>query len=224
MPSRSYRQYCGLAMALDVVAERWALLIVRDLAPGPRRYNDLFAGLPGISTDMLAERLRSLEAAGAVTSRQLRDPVPAKVYELTERGQELAEIVGSLAVWGLGLLPAPTDTDFRLSARWTLQSMCHRYSGGLADAVIHWTIDDVELTLTISPERAALRYGHHDTPTLTVNCPEQSFLRMVSRPPSPDGAPPKNVQIVGPSHLLAEVFAAMSLRAHPSPGNSNRAP
>ena len=83
MARRSYHQYCGLAAALDVVGERWALLIIRDLAPGPRRFTDLFAGLPGIATDVLADRLRSLEAAGAVRLRAIRHPVPAKLYELT---------------------------------------------------------------------------------------------------------------------------------------------
>jgi DNA-binding HxlR family transcriptional regulator len=211
MAHRSYHQYCGLAMALDVVAERWALLIVRDLAPGPRRYNDLFGGLPGISTDMLADRLRSLEAAGAVTSRQLRDPVPAKVYQLTDRGHELAEIVGSLAVWGLVLLPKPTDVDFRMSARWALQSMSYRYAGGVDDAVIHWTIDDVDLTLTIAEDRAVVLYGHHGDPRLSVTCPERAFLAMISRPPSSDSALPKAVLLNGPHQLLVDLFAAMPL-------------
>jgi DNA-binding HxlR family transcriptional regulator len=211
MAHRSYHQYCGLAMALDVVAERWALLIVRDLAPGPRRYNDLFGGLPGISTDMLADRLRSLEAAGAVTSRQLRDPVPAKVYQLTDRGHELAEIVGSLAVWGLAMLPKPTDVEFRMSARWALQSMSYRYAGGVDDAVIHWTIDDVDLTLTIAEDQAVVLYGHHGDPQLSVTCPERAFLGIISRPPSSDSALPKTVHLTGLHQLLVDLFAAMPL-------------
>jgi DNA-binding HxlR family transcriptional regulator len=208
---RSYHQYCGLAMALDVVAERWALLIVRDLAPGPRRFNDLFAGLPGIATDMLAERLRSLEAAGAITQRQLRDPVPANVYELTNRGRELADIMGSLAVWGLPMLPKPQDGEFRMSARWAMQSMSYRYRGAVDDCAVHWTIAESELTLTITGDRAVVRYGHHGAAALTVTCSERAFLAMVRRPPAHGAALPKSIVVIGPHPLLVNLFAAMPL-------------
>ena len=92
MALRTYGQYCGLAAAMDLVGQRWAMLLVRDLSPGPRRFTDLFEGLPGIATDVLAERLRALEAAGVVRHRTLKHPVPAKVYELTASGEELASI------------------------------------------------------------------------------------------------------------------------------------
>jgi DNA-binding HxlR family transcriptional regulator len=215
MAKRSYHQYCGLAMALDVVAERWALLIVRDLAPGPRRFNDLLAGLPGIATDMLAERLRSLEGAGAVAQRQLRDPVPANVYELTARGHELADIIGPLAVWGLALLPQPGDGEFRTDARWVLQSMSYRYRGGLDDAVVHWTIGGSDLTMTVTDERAVVRYGHHGDPTVSVTCSERAFFAMVRRPPSHGVALPKTVTVIGPHRQLVDVFAAMPLNLAP---------
>src|SRR5262245_22293208 len=118
MARRSYQQYCGLAAALDVVGERCALLIVRDLTPGPRRFSDLFAGLPGIATHVLADRLRSLEAAGAVRLQTIRHPVPAKLYELTARGRDLAAIASSLARWGAPLLASPPPPDARLNPRW----------------------------------------------------------------------------------------------------------
>ena len=123
MGKRSYAQYCGLAAALDVVGERWALLIVRDLVPGPRRFTDLFDGLPGISTDLLTDRLRSLETAGAVRRREVRTPVPAQLYELTDRGTELARLAGRLAKWGAPMLPDIADAGDRVvNARWILQS------------------------------------------------------------------------------------------------------
>src|SRR6266536_6294504 len=85
----TYEQYCPVARTLDVVGERWTLLIVRDLLMGPKRYTDLRAGLPGIATDILTARLRALEEAGFVRRRELPPPAPATVYELTEDGLEV---------------------------------------------------------------------------------------------------------------------------------------
>src|SRR3569623_3393230 len=98
--ARSYAQYCGLAQALDVVGERWTLLVVRELLLGPRRFGDLMTGLPGISTDLLTARLRSLEAVGAVRRRRLPPPASVQVYELTEFGQGLRKVLSGLAAWG----------------------------------------------------------------------------------------------------------------------------
>jgi DNA-binding HxlR family transcriptional regulator len=183
MAKRSYQQYCGLAAALDVVGERWALLLVRDLAPGPRRFTDLFNGLPGISTDMLADRLRSLEAAGAVELTEIRHPVPAKVYGLTDRGRKLARIAGDLADWGMPLLPAPTSpagASFRKDPRWALQTMALHYRGGLNGGEYRFTVGDDALRVDVDAEGATVGYGHGSgTPELAVRCSERSFYTMV---------------------------------------------
>src|SRR4051794_24934965 len=97
---RSYRQFCGLASALDIVGERGTMLIVRDLSLGPRRYGELLEGLPGIGEGLLAQRLRHLEAEGLV-QRTFSSDVGAVVYELTDGGQELWESLVPLAAWGL---------------------------------------------------------------------------------------------------------------------------
>ena len=106
---RGYGQFCAVASALDVVGERWTLLIVRDLVGGPKRYTDLREGLPGIATDLLTARLRTLEAAGLVRRRTLPRPAPASVYELTERGWMLGPVVQGLARLGFTFLGEPTD-------------------------------------------------------------------------------------------------------------------
>src|SRR3989304_2598093 len=93
---RSYRQYCGIARALDLVGERWALLVVRELVLGPKRFTDLQNGLPGIGTNILAARLRQLERGGVVRRRTLPPPAASAVYELTGYGRELEEIVLAL--------------------------------------------------------------------------------------------------------------------------------
>jgi DNA-binding HxlR family transcriptional regulator len=119
---RSYRQYCAVARGLDVVGERWTLLIVRDLLTGPKRYTDLLAGLPGIGTNLLATRLRELEEQGLVTRRVLPPPAGSTVYELTDVGQALEPVVLALGRWGRRLLGARREDDF-LSANAYLLAM-----------------------------------------------------------------------------------------------------
>src|SRR5688572_12844652 len=99
MKGRSYNQYCGLAYALDVIGERWTLLIIRELFPGPRRFKDLVGGLPDISTNLLAERLKSLEERGVISRRVLPPPAGSTVYELTPLGQALEKTVLELGRW-----------------------------------------------------------------------------------------------------------------------------
>ena len=101
MTRRTYDQFCPLASTLDLVGERWTLLIARDLIAGPKRYTDLRDGLPGIATDLLGRRLRDLEAAGIVRRRELPPPAASVVYELTERGAELEPALLALARFGL---------------------------------------------------------------------------------------------------------------------------
>src|SRR5947209_20630963 len=95
---RSYRQYCGLARSLDVVGDRWNLLIVRQLLVAPARYRELLEGLPGVATNLLADRLRELETAGAV-ERRIAEDSNAIMYALTPWGAELREPIGGLMRW-----------------------------------------------------------------------------------------------------------------------------
>jgi DNA-binding HxlR family transcriptional regulator/putative sterol carrier protein len=100
VPTRTYRQYCALARTLDIVGDRWALLIVRELLGGPKRYSDVLDALGGIGTSVLAGRLRSLEADGVVRRRQLPPPAASAVYELTAIGEELGDALLPLITWG----------------------------------------------------------------------------------------------------------------------------
>jgi DNA-binding HxlR family transcriptional regulator len=109
--SKRYDQYCPIAHALELVGERWSLLIVRELLQGPRRYTDLAANLPGIGTNILAARLKDLEAGGVVARRRLEPPAASQVYELTPYGHGLKPVIRELALWGLRSLDAPTDQD-----------------------------------------------------------------------------------------------------------------
>jgi DNA-binding HxlR family transcriptional regulator len=97
---RTYGDRCGVARALDLVGERWALLVVRELLLGPKRFTDLRTGLPHVSPDILAQRLRELEESGIVRRGKLPPPAGSRIYELTERGQELEPIVLALGRFG----------------------------------------------------------------------------------------------------------------------------
>jgi DNA-binding HxlR family transcriptional regulator len=108
---KRYEQYCPVAHALDLVGERWALLVVRELLHGPKRYTDLAEHLPGIGTNILASRLRDLEAGGIVTKRMLPPPAASRVYELTEYGRGLRAAIRELALWGARSLGPPTADD-----------------------------------------------------------------------------------------------------------------
>lgn len=107
MPARSYGHYCPVARTLELVGERWTLLIVRELLLGPMRFTDLHGALEGIPRNLLAERLRDLEAHGVVARRMLPPPAARTVYELTDAGRGLMPVIGDLARWGLTHLAPP---------------------------------------------------------------------------------------------------------------------
>jgi DNA-binding HxlR family transcriptional regulator len=109
MDRRSYNQFCALACALDVVGERWTLLIIRELLAGPRRFKDLLDGLPEISTNLLSERLKGLEQQGVVCRRVLPPPAGSAVYMLTPMGQALEKAVLELGKWGSQFLPSSLE-------------------------------------------------------------------------------------------------------------------
>jgi len=108
---KSYEHYCPVAHALDMIGDRWELLIVRELMPGPKRYTDLAEGLPGIGTNILAARLRDLEASGIVAKKTLPRPAASRVYELTDYGRELKPVMRELALWGARSLGPPKPED-----------------------------------------------------------------------------------------------------------------
>src|SRR4030081_3146122 len=102
---RSYDEYCAIAKSLDVVGDRWTLLIIRELAlRGACRYTDLRNGLPGIATNLLAERLRDMEEAGVLSSRYAPPPIATTLFALTKRGAELEPVIMQMASWGMPLL------------------------------------------------------------------------------------------------------------------------
>ena len=114
---RSYRQQCGIARALDIVGERWALLVVRELVLGPKRFTDLRAGLPGIATNILSQRLQELERDGIIARRTLPPPAASSVYELTEYGRDLVPILLDFGRWGARTM-GPRPPEYAQRSEW----------------------------------------------------------------------------------------------------------
>jgi DNA-binding HxlR family transcriptional regulator len=127
---RTYGDLCGIARALDVVGERWALLVVRELILGPKRFTDLRAGLPHVGPDVLAQRLRELEAAGLLRRRTLAPPAGSRVYELTDRGRALEPVLIELGRWGT-FAPVPAG-DPRLGVDSTMIALRTLFDAGVA--------------------------------------------------------------------------------------------
>lgn len=162
---RSYHDACGTAHALDLIGERWALLVVRELLLGPKRYSDLRADLPGISTNVLSHRLDELEEAGVVRRRTLPPPASSRVYELTEWGLELEPIIRDLGRWGARSPAHPRDahispTSFVLSLRANFDpaaasGMHASYALQLGEHSFHATVEDGALEIDRGPTAAA---------------------------------------------------------------------
>jgi DNA-binding HxlR family transcriptional regulator len=163
---RSYGDPCGVARALDLIGERWALLVVRELLLGPKRFTDLRAGLPHLSADVLAQRLRELEQAGVVHRSKLPPPAGSRVYELTEWGKELEPVVISLGRWG-SRGPFP-DTDMPLGADALMIALKTLFDGSLAgdhDLLIEIVLGEDRFQASVSGNHLNIARG-------TAECPD----------------------------------------------------
>jgi DNA-binding HxlR family transcriptional regulator len=140
---RRYNQYCPVARALEVVGERWTLLIVRELLPGPRRFTDLADGLPGISSSVLSARLADLEQSGLVAKRTLPSPAASVVYELTDEARGLRPVLAALADWGMNLLGQPRGED-EVHGRWLVLGLTAiaKPARSIADATYELRVDN----------------------------------------------------------------------------------
>src|SRR5918911_2933964 len=182
MTDHRYQQYCALARALDVAGDRWTLLIVRELAPGPRRFTDLIAGLPGVSRKLLTERLRELERDGIVARTELPPPAARQVYELTEDGRDLATAMAPLIAWGARRL-GDRETGESFRARWPAVGMAgladreaakgvrETYQYLVGDSAFHFTVDDGSIEV---------HDGRAEDPSVVVATDEETWADIAS--------------------------------------------
>jgi DNA-binding HxlR family transcriptional regulator len=172
---KSYNQYCPVAHALDVVGERWSLLIVRELVEhGPLRYSDLHCNLTGCGTNILAARLKELERHGVVRRRKLPPPAASTVYELTEYGEELRPVLHVLAHWGARSLHPPTGEE-ELEPGWLPAALQIAFPQNATVARIEFHVGEEVASLADGESRA----GPVEDPDAIVECEPVGFYELV---------------------------------------------
>ena len=182
MADHRYQQFCALARALDVAGDRWTLLIVRELKPGPRRFTDLIDGLPGIPRNLLTERLRALERDDVIARQELPPPAARRVYALTDDGRDLAEAMDGLIAWGAGRLGEPEPTE-SFHPRWAAVGMAaladreaakgvsETYQYLVGRSAFHFIVDDGSIRV---------RDGQAEDPAVVVTTDEDTLADITS--------------------------------------------
>jgi DNA-binding HxlR family transcriptional regulator len=202
---KSYDQYCPIACSLGLVGERWTLLVVRELFYGPKRYTDLAANLPGIGTNVLADRLKELESAGLVEKRKLLPPAPATVYELTPMGRALRPVLHELARFGARLMgPPPPDA---LGTGWLLGALDLALSPDAPTGRLAFRIGAEEASLVDGTAVAGIVEGYD----VLVETDAIGFYHLVVNRQS-DG-----VRIEGDATVLHRLIDAFTPSAEPLP-------
>jgi len=214
---RTYGDPCGIARALDLVGERWALLVVRELLLGPKRFTDLRAGLPGASPNVLAQRLRELERAGVVRRRKLGPPAGARVYELTDWGRELEPVVLGLGRWGsrsTAMPPTELSVDALILA---LKSLFDPGAAGRMSVTVEVRLGDDTFTATVANGRLDLTRGPAAAPgaVLTTDVPTLRSLAF-ARTPLADARHANRLGIEGDEGAAAR-FLTLFPRPAPAP-------
>jgi DNA-binding HxlR family transcriptional regulator len=182
---RTYKQYCGVARALDLVGERWALLVVRELALGPKRFTDLRDGLPGIATNVLSTRLRQLERDGVVVRRRLPAPAPAQIYELTEYGRDLVPIMLALGRWGASMM-GPREPEQAIRAEWlalALKAFFDAASAAGLTAAIGLNLDGALFTLRIVDGALEVAPGQAGPVDLSITAHTELLIEFLAGAP-----------------------------------------
>lgn len=213
MPEHSYQQYCGAARALDVVGDRWSLLIVRELILGPRRFTDLIDGLPGISRNLLTQRLRDLEREGVIVRRELPPPAARQVYELTADGRDLADAMVPLVAWGARRLGArkPTET-FRphwaalamvtFADREALTGVSETYEYRIGWRVFHFAVNDGSIQLHDGPAQ---------DPGVVVITDEETWADLAAgKVTASSAAAAGSLELVGDAQAVARLRKVLS--------------
>jgi DNA-binding HxlR family transcriptional regulator len=211
---KKFDQYCPMAHALTLVGERWALLIVRELLHGPKRYTDLAHGLPGIGTNILAARLRDLEECGVVEKRKLPPPAASMVYELTEYGTGLNEALYALARWGARSL-GPPGPDDELYPEWGVNAFPALFNSeearGLTETYV-LKIDDDVFTARVENGSLEASMGAANDADVVVELDMETFFELTGGELEPgDAVKSGRARVEGDRAGLERCFKVLSL-------------
>jgi DNA-binding HxlR family transcriptional regulator len=184
---KSYGQRCPVSRALDVVGDRWALLVLRELELGPKRYTDLLDGLPGVGTNVLSARLRDLEAAGVIVKRTLPPPTPVTVYEATEAGRAVGPVLQALRDWGeeYGRSPARDDA---IRASWMLTPVARRKAALATGRVCELRVGDEVFEIRSAKGGVSIVGGEADRPDAVVTLALRDLHELTSGSLTPHDA------------------------------------
>jgi DNA-binding HxlR family transcriptional regulator len=201
---KTYGQYCGLAKALDVIGDRWTLLIVRELLIGESRYSDLLKGLPGIATNLLAARLGEMEEAGLIARQELPAPASATVFRLTPRGEQLRPVIKELGKWAGPLMTGRAKSESARTRWMVLPAQFYLEDRLPKDRPVAIQIDGGDESVVIESRDGTVkaRTGRAADPDLTMTgSPELALGIMMGRLTSAD-AKRKGLKIAGDAKLL----------------------
>jgi DNA-binding HxlR family transcriptional regulator len=222
---RSYEQYCGLAKALDVVGDRWTLLIVRELfIGGACRYTDLQHGLPGIATNLLADRLRQLEEQGIVAREAAPPPVATTLFRLTPRGEELRPVLKALGQWGAPMLSDVSD-DALFRSHWVVlpfQSYLADHAPDRPPATIEVRTGEQPLTIEAEDGEVRVRVGAAAAPDVVVTGKPQVVVPLLLGGFDLETALERGVLVEGDRAVLARVQPAVAPKGSAAKSSSPR--
>lgn len=213
---RNYGQYCGLAKSLDLIGERWTLLIIRELLLGPQRYGDLLSALPGIGTNLLAERLRFLTSQGVLRKAASPDGKD-RGYELTERGWQLRQPVLDLCRWGLMFLDEPAEEQ-EVRPHWgflAVQAMIDPSRAADIDEAYEFRVDGVTFHIQISGGTPrALAGPYEGSPAIVAVTDARTFVEIGSGHLSPFAAVASmRLQLSGDTEAIMRASNLLGLNA-----------
>jgi DNA-binding HxlR family transcriptional regulator len=215
MPTtRSYNDLCPIARALDVVGERWALLVIRELLLGPQRFSDLRVALPGVSSNLLTDRLRELEARGVVHRRVLPPPAGSSVYELTDRGRRLEAVLDALGEWG-ATEPPPADGSLSASAVLLFLRGSLRANPAASPGTLQLWLENRAWTLTIHEGEVEIEPGVTAAADATIHADPTTLNALLLAPGELDAA-----LAGGVAEIEGDVDAVRRLLAAVAPGSS----
>jgi DNA-binding HxlR family transcriptional regulator len=211
---RSYGQICGIAKGLELIGDRWTLLIVRELLiRGRCRYTDLRNGLPGIATNLLAERLRELEQTGIVYSEQAPPPVATTLFGLTERGEALEPVIDAIAAWGRPLLSEAKD-DESFQIHWLILPLRMDFEDAAPEEPpVQIQLDVADDPVVVETTDGAINayVGRARSPDLMVRGPGRPIAQLIAGRTGPAEARKRGVELIGDSKLLRRLRARQPL-------------
>ncbi len=215
MARRSYSQYCAVARGLDLIGDRWTLLMVRDLLLGPKRFKDILESLPGIGTNLLSTRLRELEDAGLIERAVLPPPAGSAVYRLTANGEALEPVVVAIGRWGGRFLGEPRPADVRIASSYfvAIRASFRPKRGAALNECYEFRIDGHVFEVAVADGKCATREGGSTNPTVVATMDVRTLNGLLLERLRPgDGIADGRIEVQGDPGALDRFVRVFAIR------------